>query len=93
MTETVHDATEQEIQAVLDEVRPALQFDGGDLVFLDWTPASGVVRIQMIGACHGCSMSEVTLTAGIERILKERVPGVEHLVNVPPDHEPTNPKY
>lgn len=84
---------ESRIRAALDEVRPALQFDGGDLEFLDYSPDSGVVRIQMVGACHGCAMSEMTLTAGLERIVKERVPEVRSLINVPPDYEPTNPKY
>ncbi len=81
------------IQAALDEIRPALQFDGGDIEFLGWSPDTGVVQVQMVGACHGCSMSEVTLVSGVERIVKERVPEVRALVNIPPDHEPTNPKY
>lgn len=84
---------EAKIQAALDEIRPALQFDGGDLDFLDFSPETGIVRVQMVGACHGCSMSEVTLVAGVERIVKERVPEVKALLNVPPDYEPTNPKY
>lgn len=81
------------IEAALDEIRPALQFDGGDMTFLDWSPDTGIVRVQMVGACHGCSMSEVTLVAGVERIVKERVPEVRALVNIPPDYAPTNPKY
>lgn len=90
--ETTVDA-EAKIQAALDEIRPALQFDGGDIEFLDYSPATGIVRVQMVGACHGCSMSEVTLVAGVEKIVKERVPEVKALVNIPPDYEPTNPKY
>lgn len=81
------------IEAALDEIRPALQFDGGDMTFLDWSPDTGIVRVQMVGACHGCSMSEVTLVAGVERIVRERVPEVKALVNIPPDYAPTNPKY
>lgn len=91
--ETAQEGVEDRIRAALDEVRPALQFDGGDLEFLDYSPDSGVVRIQMVGACHGCAMSEMTLTAGLERIVKERVPEVRSLINVPPDYAPTNPKY
>lgn len=90
--ESVSDTVER-IEAALDEIRPALQFDGGDLEFLDFSPETGIVRVQMVGACHGCSMSEVTLAAGIERIVKERVPEVKALLNIPPDYEPTNPKY
>lgn len=81
------------INAALDEIRPALQFDGGDMDFMDWSPDTGIVRVQMVGACHGCSMSEVTLVSGVERIVKERVPEVKALVNIPPDYAPTNPKY
>lgn len=96
MTETATEAATDvpdRIKAALDEIRPALHFDGGDIEFLDWSPDTGIVRIQLIGACHGCSMSEVTLTAGVERIVKERVPEVRSLLNVPPDYAPTNPKY
>ena len=84
---------EQRIRAALDEIRPALQFDGGDLDFLDFSPTTGIVRVQMVGACHGCSMSEVTLIAGVEKIVKDRVPEVKALLNIPPDYAPTNPKY
>lgn len=87
------DETLAAIQAALDEIRPAIQFDGGDIEFLSWSPDTGVVTISMVGACHGCSMSSVTLQAGIERIVRERVPEVKALVNIPPEGEPTNPKY
>ncbi len=87
------DAVLERIHAAIDEIRPALQFDGGDMELLDWDEETGVVRVQMVGACHGCSMSEVTLVAGVERIVKERVPEVTSLVNIPPDYAPTNPKY
>ncbi|MGQ0848009.1 MAG: NifU family protein [Actinomycetota bacterium] len=65
--------------AKLDEVletllRPAIQQDGGDLVLLG--VEDGTVNLQMVGACGGCPMSMMTLKAGIERILTERVPGV-----------------
>lgn len=85
--------TRERVEAALDEIRPALQFDGGDVELLEFNEDTGVVTISMVGACHGCSMSEMTLQAGIERIVKERVPEVTALVNQPPDHAPTNPKY
>lgn len=87
------DDTQARIEAALEEIRPAVQFDGGDVTLLEWDPETGVVTIQMVGACHGCAMSEVTLTAGLERIVKERVPEVTSLVNQPPEYAPTNPKY
>lgn len=70
------------IQAALDEIRPALQFDGGDAELVDYSPGTGVVQLRLHGACSGCGMSTVTLQAGIERILKERVPEITAVVNV-----------
>lgn len=70
------------IQAALDEVRPALQFDGGDAELVDYSTDTGVVQLRLHGACNGCGMSTVTLQAGIERILKERVPEITAVVNV-----------
>ena len=60
---------------VLDAVRPSLQADGGDceLVGVD---DDGVVSLELTGACAGCSLSEMTLSMGIERVLREHVPGV-----------------
>jgi Fe-S cluster biogenesis protein NfuA len=54
----------------LETVRPTLVADGGDVT------EQGVVRVRLQGACHGCPMSMMTLKNGIERIIKEQVPGV-----------------
>lgn len=62
------------LEATLDYIRPAIQMDGGDIVLLG--AEDGVVNLQMVGACGGCPMSMMTLKAGIERILMDRVPGV-----------------
>ncbi len=62
------------LEAALDYIRPAVQMDGGDLILLG--VEEGVVNIQMVGACGGCPLSMMTLKAGIERILKAKVPGV-----------------
>ena len=59
----------------LEYIRPALQHDGGDLV-LNGVDGDGTVNLQLVVACSGCPMSMMTLTAGIERILTDRVPGV-----------------
>lgn len=67
----------EKLQETLDYIRPAVQMDGGDLVLLG--VEDGVVTLQMVGACGGCPMSMMTLKAGIERILKDRVPGVEEV--------------
>lgn len=62
------------LEATLDYIRPAIQMDGGDIVLQGVD--DGVVTLQMVGACGGCPLSMMTLKAGIERILKDRVPGV-----------------
>jgi Fe-S cluster biogenesis protein NfuA len=66
------------LREALDYLRPALQADGGDVVL------SGVngttVNLELVGACGGCPISETTVTAGIERILRDRVPGVVDVV-------------
>jgi len=61
----------------LEYIRPAVQADGGDLILLGVD--GGTVNLQMVGACGGCPMSMMTLKAGIERILRDRVPGVEEV--------------
>ncbi len=60
----------------MEAIRPALQSDGGDMRLLSVDEETGVVDIELMGACGGCPMSSLTLKAGIERILKDRVPGV-----------------
>jgi len=64
-----------QVAAVLDEVRPALQADGGDVELVDVTEA-GVVKVRLVGACGGCPMAQLTLKRGIEARLKAKVPGV-----------------
>ena len=60
----------------MDAIRPALQSDGGDMRMLSLDEETGVVDIELMGACGGCPMSSLTLKAGIERILMDRVPGL-----------------
>ena len=62
------------LDTTLEYIRPALQADGGDLVLLGVD--DGIVKLEMVGGCGGCPMSMMTLKAGIERILTDRVPGV-----------------
>lgn len=66
------------LNEALDYIRPAVQADGGDLVLLG--ADDGKVSLQMVGACGGCPLSMMTLKAGIERILKDRVPGVREVI-------------
>ena len=69
----------QEVAAVLDLIRPSLIADGGDVNLIDITD-DGKVVVELTGACKDCPLSALTLANGIERILKERVPGVTAVV-------------
>ncbi len=70
----------ENIKAVLDEIRPALQADGGDVELVD--VKGGTVRVKLTGACGGCPMATMTLKKGIEKRLKEKVPEVKEVVAV-----------
>jgi Fe-S cluster biogenesis protein NfuA len=69
------------VEEVLNLVRPALQADGGDVELVDVTD-DGVVSVRLTGACGSCPMSTMTLKMGIEKTLKEKVPGVKEVVQV-----------
>jgi len=71
---------EEVIQAIQD-VRPSLQADGGDIEFVD-VDENGLVTVKLTGACNGCPMAQVTLKQGVEQYLKEKVPGVSSVESV-----------
>jgi Fe-S cluster biogenesis protein NfuA len=68
------DELKQKIQDAINQIRPALQADGGDVELVD--VVDGVVQLRLVGACHGCPSAQVTLHQGIEHFLKERIPEV-----------------
>lgn len=70
---------EQKIKAVLDEVRPHLQMDGGDVEFVAFDEATGELQVKLQGACHGCPMSAITLQNGIGHVVKEKVKEVKEI--------------
>lgn len=65
----------EQVEKALEKIRPALQRDGGDIELVDITE-DGVVQVRLTGACGGCPMSQMTLKMGVEKALKEEVPGV-----------------
>jgi len=71
----------EEVKQALEIIRPALQADGGDVQLVDVTE-DGVVQVKLTGACGHCPMSTMTLKMGIERTLKDKVPGVKEVVSV-----------
>ena len=71
---------EDQIREALELIRPAIQMDGGDIRLESVT--GGTVTVQLFGTCESCPISPVTLKQGVERILRERVPGVTEVVAV-----------
>jgi Fe-S cluster biogenesis protein NfuA len=71
-----------QVDKTIDVIRPALQADGGDIVLHDVDESTGVVTVELIGACVGCPASTQTMKAGIERIMRDRVDGVTAVVNL-----------
>jgi len=71
----------EQVVEILDKVRPALQADGGDVELVEVTD-DGIVKVRLVGACVGCPMSTLTLKNGIERTLKQYVPGVKEVIPV-----------
>jgi Fe-S cluster biogenesis protein NfuA len=69
------------IQNAINQIRPNLQADGGDVELVD-VSEDGVVKVRLTGACRGCPMSQMTLKMGIEKFLKKEVPEVKEVVSV-----------
>ncbi len=71
----------EKVKTVIDEIRPYLKADGGDVELVEVTD-DGIVKVKLLGACGHCPMSTMTLKMGIEKRLKERVPEVKEVVAV-----------
>lgn len=71
----------EKVSEVLDQIRPGLQADGGDVELVS-VEDDGTVKVRLTGACAGCPMSTMTLKNGIERALKDHIPEVKEVVQV-----------
>ncbi|MBN2283350.1 MAG: NifU family protein [Deltaproteobacteria bacterium] len=71
----------EQVQKEIENIRPHLQADGGDVELIDVTE-DGTVKVKLQGACRGCPMSQMTLKMGIERRLKSIIPTVKEVVSV-----------
>ena len=71
------------VEAVLATVKQSLQADGGDVDLLD--VVDGIAKVRLQGACHGCPHAAMTLQMGIERIIRNQVPEIKGVENVPED--------
>ncbi|MFT5242129.1 MAG: Fe-S cluster biogenesis protein NfuA [Glaciecola sp.] len=69
------------IEKALDEIRPFLQSDGGDISLLS-IENDTVVKVQLQGACVGCSVNQMTLKSGVEMTIKKYAPQIEQVINV-----------
>jgi len=69
------------VEKALDEIRPFLQSDGGDISLLS-IEDNNLVKVQLEGACVGCSVNQMTLKSGVEMTIKKYAPQIEHVINV-----------
>src|SRR5699024_12880570 len=74
-------AMKEQVQSVLEKLRPYLLRDGGDVELID-VDEDGIVQLRLMGACGNCPSSAITLKAGIERALTSEVPGVTEIEQV-----------
>ncbi len=73
---------EEKIKKALEEVRPTLQADGGDIEFVSFDEKTGVAQVKMVGMCAHCPMSQMTLKQGVEVEVRKNVPEVREVVGV-----------
>jgi Fe-S cluster biogenesis protein NfuA len=73
---------EERIQEVLEQIRPALHADGGDVEFLGYDEAEGIVHLRLMGACESCPISMLTLKEGIEKRIRNSLPEVTEVLAV-----------
>lgn len=71
----------EKVQAAIEKIRPMLKADGGDVELVNVSD-EGIVQVRLQGACSGCPMSQMTLKNGIERIIKQEVPGIKSVESV-----------
>ena len=70
----------EKVEKVIDEIRPFLQADGGNIELID--VQEGIVKVKLVGACGSCPMSQLTLERGVEARLKEKVPEVKEVIAI-----------
>jgi Fe-S cluster biogenesis protein NfuA len=74
--------TLEQIEAVIEEIRPAVRADGGDVELVGYDPIEGRVELRLVGACHSCPYSLLTLKGGIEHRLRSKLPEVKTVVAI-----------
>ena len=72
----------EKIEEILNQVRPAMRMDGGDISFVEFDEATGAVKVRLQGACRGCPMSQITLKMAVEAALMDALPEVKEVIAV-----------
>jgi len=72
---------QQKIEMALDEIRPFLKNDGGDISLID-IEDDKLVKVQLMGTCVDCSVNQMTLKSGVETTIKKHAPQIEKVVNI-----------
>jgi len=72
---------EEQVKAAIEEIRPQLQMDGGDIAFMGME--GNKAKVQLQGACAGCPSAQITLRMGVERYLKNKIPALEGIIEEP----------
>ncbi len=79
---TVDENLKANVEKALEEIRPFLNNDGGDISLIDIDEKENVVKVQLEGACVGCSVNQMTLKSGVEMTIKKYAPQIEKVVNI-----------
>lgn len=79
---TISKELTKNVQKALDEIRPFLQGDGGDISLIDIDEKENIVKVQLEGACVGCTVNQMTLKSGVEMTIKKYAPQIQKVVNI-----------
>ena len=71
----------EKVEQIIEQIRPNLQADGGNIELIDVTD-EGIVKVRLQGACRGCPGAAMTLKFGVERLLRENIPEVKGVENI-----------
>ena len=81
MESSLEESVLSKIEAALDEIRPFLNEDGGDIEFVELSD-EGVIKVKFTGACSSCTLSDMTLRNGVETVLKKALPQIQKVVEL-----------
>jgi len=79
---TVNHQLKANVEKALEEIRPFLKNDGGDISLVEIDEKENLVKVQLEGACVGCSVNQMTLKSGVEMTIKKYAPQIEKVINV-----------